>query len=369
MNILVIGCDQVGAALVRDLERIGHDISLIEKDPEQLKRLDSFDDYSFGGTALVGDPTDPDILKQGGVENCDAVAAVSEDDSVNLMAAQIAKNIFRREKVICRVSDPHLQVLYHKAYELDTICPTVLTEQAEVRFSSGEVLPKVIRGVNMKVCIAGGGRVGRYLAQSLLTNHHSVVIIEPIEAQCRMLADSLDIPVICGDSISVDTLRTADVGSCNAFVAVTGSDEDNLVACQIAKREFGVDRTVARASNPKNRELLHTLGVDTVVCGTDNLSHILEREIETDTIRQLLSLGGGTASLNEILLPENFKFAGKAIMDVPIPGDAILVSITRDTEFIIPHGNTVLLPWDRILVLTQDDTLHLLTDAWELNSK
>ena len=221
----------------------------------------------------------------------------------------------------------------------------------------------------MKVCIAGGGRVGQYLAQSLLSNHHSVVIIEPVETQCRMLADSLDIPVICGNSISVDILRTADTASCDAFVAVTGSDEDNLVACQIAKREFGVDHTVARASNPKNRELLHTLGVDTVVCGTDNRSHTLEREIETDTIRQLLSLGGGTASLNEILLPEDFKFAGKAIKDVPIPGDAILVSITRDTEFIIPHGNTVLLPWDRILVLTQDDTLHLLTDAWELSGK
>ena len=102
MNILVIGCDQVGASLIRDLERIGHDISLIEKDPEQLKRLDAFDDYSFGGTALVGDPTDPDTLRQGGIDSCDAVAAVSEDDSVNLMAAQIAKSIFRREKVICR---------------------------------------------------------------------------------------------------------------------------------------------------------------------------------------------------------------------------------------------------------------------------
>ena len=133
MNILVIGCDQVGASLVRDLERIGHDISLIEKDSEQLKRLDSFDDYSFGGTALVGDPTDPDILKQGGIENCDAVAAVSEDDSVNLMAAQIAKSIFRREKVLCRVSDPHLQLLYHKHYGIETICPTVLTEQAVFR--------------------------------------------------------------------------------------------------------------------------------------------------------------------------------------------------------------------------------------------
>ncbi len=133
MNILVIGCGQVGASLVRDLERIGHDISLIEKDPEKLKRLDSFDDYTFGGTALVGDPTDPDVLKQGGVESCDAVAAVSEDDSVNLMAAQIAKSIYRREKVICRVSDPNLQLLYHKYYGIETICPTILTEQAVFR--------------------------------------------------------------------------------------------------------------------------------------------------------------------------------------------------------------------------------------------
>ena len=191
----------------------------------------------------------------------------------------------------------------------------------------------------MKVCIAGGGRVGRYLAQSLLANRHEIVIIEPVESQCRMLADMLDIPVICGDSISVDTLRTADVASCDAFVAVTGSDEDNLVACQIAKREFGVDRTVARASNPKNRELLHTLGVDTVVCGTDNL------------------------------LPENFLYAGKAIMDIPIPGDTILISITRDTEFIIPHGSTILLPWDHILCLTRDDSLHELTEAWGLSDK
>ena len=133
MNILVIGCDQVGASLIRDLEHIGHDISLVEKDPEQLKRLDAFDDYRFGGTAMVGDPTDPDVLRRAGVENCDAVAAVSEDDSVNLMAAQIAKSIFRREKVICRVSDPHLQMLYHKTYELETVCPTVLTEQAVFR--------------------------------------------------------------------------------------------------------------------------------------------------------------------------------------------------------------------------------------------
>ena len=133
MNILVIGCDQVGASLVRDLERIGHDLSLIEKDGEQLKRLETFDDYSFAGTALVGDPTDPETLRRGGIESCDAVAAVTEDDSVNLMAAQIAKKVFHKDKVICRVSDSHLQLLYHRIYGLETICPTILTEQAVFR--------------------------------------------------------------------------------------------------------------------------------------------------------------------------------------------------------------------------------------------
>ena len=118
---------------MRDLERIGHDLSLIETDSEQLKRLDSFDDYTYGGTALVGDPTDPDTLRRGGIESCDAVAAVTEDDSVNLMASQIAKKIFHKDKVICRVSDSHLQLLYHRYYGLETICPTILTEQAVFR--------------------------------------------------------------------------------------------------------------------------------------------------------------------------------------------------------------------------------------------
>ena len=115
MNIVVIGCGHVGAALVRDLERIGHDISLVVQDPDQLKRLDSFDDlllprHSPGG----GAPPTRMCCAGGGVETCDAVAAVSGDDAVNLMACQIAQTLFQRKKVICRVSDPHLQLLYHK---------------------------------------------------------------------------------------------------------------------------------------------------------------------------------------------------------------------------------------------------------------
>ena len=117
----------------------------------------------------------------------------------------------------------------------------------------------------MKVCIAGGGRVGRYLAQSLLTNHHSVVIIEPIEAQCRMLADSLDIPVICGDSISVDTLRRGGVENCDAVAAVTEEDSVNLMAAQIAKNIFRREKVICRVSDPHLQVLYHkTYELDTI---------------------------------------------------------------------------------------------------------
>ncbi len=217
----------------------------------------------------------------------------------------------------------------------------------------------------MKVCIAGGGKVGFYLAKSLLAHRHTVTLIEPIEAQCRYLSNALDIPVVLGNSIHQHTLEAAGCRECAAFVAVTGSDEDNLIACQMAKH-LGVKKTVARASNPQNRELLHTLGVDIVVCGTDNLGHILEREIETESIRQLLPLAGGTASLNEILLPDNFKFAGKPLAQIDVPREAILVSLTRGAQFIIPRGDTTLHAGDKVICLTREDSLHELMVRWEL---
>ena len=132
MNILIVGCGRVGRRLVHVLERLGHDVSVLDEDAANLALLNELEP-PFSGMAVAGVPIDGDVLRSAGIEACDAVAAVSEDDSVNLMAAQIARSIFRKEKVICRVSDPHLQVLYHKAYEIETICPTVLTEQSVFR--------------------------------------------------------------------------------------------------------------------------------------------------------------------------------------------------------------------------------------------
>ena len=109
MNILVVGCGRAGANIVRILEQMGHEVSVMDSSPDELQRLEGVDGYHFSGVAAVGIPIDIDDLRQAGIETCDAVAIATPDDSVNIMVAQIAKNIFHVPRVITRVTDPALK--------------------------------------------------------------------------------------------------------------------------------------------------------------------------------------------------------------------------------------------------------------------
>ena len=103
----------------------------------------------------------------------------------------------------------------------------------------------------MKVIVVGGGKIGFYLTQTLLEHGHEPVLIEKDPDVCLRVANSLDLPVIQGDGTVLETLENAGIRDCDALIGVSGQDESNLVACQLAKRYFGVERTVARVNNPK----------------------------------------------------------------------------------------------------------------------
>ncbi len=218
----------------------------------------------------------------------------------------------------------------------------------------------------MRVCVVGGGNVGFYLAKTLMEHGHEPVLIDADPALCRRVADNLDMTVVCGDGTLSEVLAGADVARCGALAAVTGRDEINLIACQTAKQVFKVRRTVARVSNPKNTAVLKKLGVDIAVSATDNLTQLIEREVETAAIQQLLNLAGGTASLTEVNTPPDFVFAGKTLAQLTIPKDVVIVSITRDGELVIPRGNTQLLANDKVVVLAKNTAFHELTRSWKL---
>lgn len=133
----------------------------------------------------------------------------------------------------------------------------------------------------MKVCIIGGGKVGFHLAHELMYHNHKVVVIEKDKKTCYTIANQLDIKIINGDGSSIDILNIAKVDkSFDVFIATTGVDEVNLVSCQLAKKVFGINKTVARVNNPKNKIIMSTLGIDFTVSTTSTIAKLLEIEAE-----------------------------------------------------------------------------------------
>lgn len=219
----------------------------------------------------------------------------------------------------------------------------------------------------MNVVIVGGGKVGYYLAQTLMDHGHKPFIIEQNKELCLHIANELDIPLINGDGTSPDVLEAAKIQQADALIGVTGQDEANLIVCQLAKRRYHVPRTVARVNNPKNKEVMRQLGVDIPVCSTDSIARLLEREIDTAAIRELISLNQGEVSLSELQLPEDFKWAGSPLSAIQLPVESIVVSISRGDQLIIPRGNTTLEPGDRIIVICRNRVLHQFSEVLGLH--
>ena len=219
----------------------------------------------------------------------------------------------------------------------------------------------------MNILIVGCGRTGRRLVPALRARGHQVAVLDR-DAQTleELVQEGFDGPTIHGPAIDADALHQAGVESCGAVLAVTGQDEANLIACQLAKKQFEVPRAAARVNNPKNTESLKKLGVDITMCSTEILTRLLEREVETSALRHVMSLSGGQADLTEVLLPTDFALAGQTLTQAPIPPEVVLVSITRNERLLIPRGGTVLLPGDRVLCLARDEGLRQLMRDWKL---
>jgi len=209
----------------------------------------------------------------------------------------------------------------------------------------------------MNIVVVGGGKVGYYLVKTLQEAGHGLAIVERDEARCRRLAEDLNALVIAGDGTNVYHLSDAGADDADAVVAVTGSDEENLVVCQLAKKKFHVPRTVARVNNPKNQHVFAELGVDVAVSGTAVIAQLFEREVALDSMKTLLTLNHGEAVLVEVHLTKDSVSAFRTVKEVGsvLPSDCVLVSIVRGDGVIFPRGDTMLMPDDAVLALT---TLH-----------
>lgn len=124
MNIIIMGCGRVGAQLASILDADGHKITILDINGHSFGRLPP----NFGGTALLGDGTDPEVLRKASIEEVDAFVAVTEGDNRNVMAAQIARHMFNVKRVICRIYDPLRRDIYDML-GIEAISPTTIFAQ------------------------------------------------------------------------------------------------------------------------------------------------------------------------------------------------------------------------------------------------
>jgi trk system potassium uptake protein TrkA len=205
------------------------------------------------------------------------------------------------------------------------------------------------------VVIAGGGKVGSFLARKLTEKGNAVAVIEKNERTCRELAASLDIMVVQGDACDLKYQEEAQVGRADVFAAVTGDDDDNLVACQLARVSFNVPRTVARVNNPKNERIFQMMGID-AISSTTVISELIEKRASLGDIITLYTLKKGNLAIVEVDIPEEGSDACcKPVRELGLPKGCVLVTVVRKEEVLIPHGDDVLQPGDSVIAVTSLD--------------
>ena len=204
----------------------------------------------------------------------------------------------------------------------------------------------------MYIMIVGGGRVGYYLAQALLSEGHEVVIIEKDANFCKLINDELGSICVRGDGCEAATLAELGTGRADMLIAVTGDDEDNLVTCQVAKRKFNVPRTIARIRNPQNEAICKKLGIDVTVSSTNVILEHIKEEVPTHPLTHLLTIRDKGLEIVEVKIPPESTAVGKRVRELSLPkGSRLALVIPEKQKPRVPTTDTILRAGDRVIAV------------------
>ena len=216
----------------------------------------------------------------------------------------------------------------------------------------------------MYIIIVGGGEIGYYLAKALLDEGHEVLVLEKNPGRKEFICDELGSICARGDGCETATLETAGTGRADMLIAVTGDDEDNLVACQVAKHKFNVPRTIARIKNPKNEAIFKKLGIDVTVSSTNIILESIEEEVPTHALTHLLNIREQGLEIVEVKIPPDSAIVGKTVKELSLPPESILsLIISKQHKPQVPTANTVIQAEDQIIAVTPPELEEALRTA------
>lgn len=204
---------------------------------------------------------------------------------------------------------------------------------------------------NKMILLIGGRSKARSLAISLLEQGYKVVVINSNHNDCLKLAEIRGLKVIHGDGTKPYILDEAGALECDIAIALSSKDSDNLVACQLCKKQFNVAKTVSLVADPNKTDFFYQMGVDSVVCSVSLLTGIIQQKAFVDEITNIISVGKGLVQIVEVQIPSSSPVVGKKLWEITMPKEAIVGCILRADITLIPRGDTRILAGDTLVVI------------------
>ena len=201
------------------------------------------------------------------------------------------------------------------------------------------------------ILLIGGRKKCKSLAQDLLKLGYEVTAINDNYEDCQELAKIKGLHVYNGDGTKLYTLDEVNAADCDIAIAITPKDQDNLVACQICKRNFGVKKTVSLVLDPNKIEFFHQMGVDRVVCAISTVTSIIQQQAIVDDMVNIIPVGHDNVQIAEVFIPESSAITDKKLWEIDLPSQVVVGCILRGGECIIPKGNTVIQAKDTLVII------------------
>ncbi len=235
-----------------------------------------------------------------------------------------------------------------------------------------ELLFKIMGGSKKKirkVLIGGGGRVSYYLARQLSDMGMEIKIIESDRAKCEKLCEQLPkVTVICGDATDHELLTEEGIGYADAFIALTGVDEENIITALFAKAQ-GVGKIIAKVNEDSRAAMVESFGLDCLVSAktaTTNaiLSYVRARQnsYSSANIETMYRLVEDKVEALEFLINEDSDYTGIPLKDLVMKKNTLIACIGRGRQIIIPSGNDCILKGDSVVVVTAGQGVRDITD-------
>jgi trk system potassium uptake protein TrkA len=204
------------------------------------------------------------------------------------------------------------------------------------------------------ILIAGGGKVGSNLTRSLIRTGHEVTLIEQRPEKFDMLEAEFEHQVHKGDATELYVLERAGIRRPpDIVVAATGDDEDNMIICQLAREQYGVEQVIARVNDPRNQAYFDLLGIAPTVSATRSIMALIEHEVPAHGLIQLLELKKENLEIVEVTVDDKSNCAGKTIRQVQLPPGSRVISVVRNGKASIPDETMQLVPGDSVLAILE----------------